>query len=353
MPGVYVPTLREKKNPLDDVVRGLQIASAVYGIKADKAKLDEYERQQKAEIAKNEDTLAGIKTPEYFAELGKTHQLSETEAPGAVKMGLRTPEGVKTIYASPREKSAPEAKTRLVQTLDDKGRPVERIVADEVGQSYPSQPKAPPQPVQVVTVDAQGRPVTQFVSPTAGLTLPKPESDLEKGMKPDQFKVATFARRLEQAESTFSDLDAKGFDRTTIGSALQSASFYPEAYKSSDIKSQAQAERNFINALLRRESGASISPGEFSSAEQQYFPRAGDTPEVLAQKKANRLQAWEGLRAEAGGAYERVPPVSSKGLVKAPKKDGEAIASPEQAKPKKVIQGGHTYILNEKTGKYE
>lgn len=52
-----------------------------------------------------------------------------------------------------------------------------------------------------------------------------------------------------------------------------------------------QAQRDFVNAVLRRESGAAISAPEFANATKQYFPQPGDSPQVIAQKKRNREQA--------------------------------------------------------------
>lgn len=65
-----------------------------------------------------------------------------------------------------------------------------------------------------------------------------------------------------------------------------------------------QAQRDFVNALLRRESGAAISQGEFENAQKQYFPQPGDGPEVLAQKRANRQTAIEGMMSGAGKGYK-------------------------------------------------
>jgi hypothetical protein len=59
-----------------------------------------------------------------------------------------------------------------------------------------------------------------------------------------------------------------------------------------------QARRDFINAVLRRESGAVISPSEFANAEKQYFPVVGNPPELIAQKRRNRELATRGLMAE-------------------------------------------------------
>lgn len=61
-----------------------------------------------------------------------------------------------------------------------------------------------------------------------------------------------------------------------------------------------QAKRDFVNATLRRESGAVISPTEFENAQKQYFPAPGDSPEVVAQKKANRELVAKGFLKSAG-----------------------------------------------------
>jgi len=61
-----------------------------------------------------------------------------------------------------------------------------------------------------------------------------------------------------------------------------------------------QAQRDFINAVLRQESGAVISDSEFINARQQYFPQPGDSPKVIEQKRANRERAIEGFKVSAG-----------------------------------------------------
>lgn len=128
----------------------------------------------------------------------------------------------------------------------------------------------------------------------------------------DQAKAAGFGKRLEQAEGIFADLEKTGYDRSSRVEDLKSR-FAPGELKGENLVSQNQAERNFINAVLRRESGAAISPSEFSSGEQQYFIRPGDTDKIKAQKRANRLQVAESLKAEAGAAYGKVPLIEGSG----------------------------------------
>ncbi len=62
----------------------------------------------------------------------------------------------------------------------------------------------------------------------------------------------------------------------------------------------AQAQRDFVNAVLRKESGAAIAQSEFDNARKQYFPQPGDSAAVVAQKKANRETAIKGLAKIVG-----------------------------------------------------
>ncbi len=49
-----------------------------------------------------------------------------------------------------------------------------------------------------------------------------------------------------------------------------------------------QAQRDFLNAVLRKESGAVISDQEFDNAKKQYFPVPGDDQKTIEQKRRNR-----------------------------------------------------------------
>ena len=61
-----------------------------------------------------------------------------------------------------------------------------------------------------------------------------------------------------------------------------------------------QSQEDWINAVLRDESGAAIGPAEFASAKTQYFPQVGDGPQVIAQKRANRKTKELGLWTKSG-----------------------------------------------------
>jgi hypothetical protein len=61
-----------------------------------------------------------------------------------------------------------------------------------------------------------------------------------------------------------------------------------------------QAKKNFITAVLRKESGAVIGPSEFATEEKKYFPQAGDSDKVIAQKQRGREIAIQAMKIQAG-----------------------------------------------------
>ena len=72
----------------------------------------------------------------------------------------------------------------------------------------------------------------------------------------------------------------------------------PYLFKSDEYKQIEQAQRDFVNAVLREESGAAIAESEFENAIKQYFPQPGDTAEVVRQKQINRQQQFEKINNE-------------------------------------------------------
>ena len=69
---------------------------------------------------------------------------------------------------------------------------------------------------------------------------------------------------------------------------------------SDDTQKYQQAKRDFINAVLRKESGAVIGKDEFDSADKQYFPQVNDSAGAIEQKAEARRRAVEGIKVGAG-----------------------------------------------------
>ena len=51
---------------------------------------------------------------------------------------------------------------------------------------------------------------------------------------------------------------------------------------------------------MRKESGAAISVDEFDKEDVKYFPQPGDDAQVVADKKASRERALQGLKFQSG-----------------------------------------------------
>jgi hypothetical protein len=126
----------------------------------------------------------------------------------------------------------------------------------------------------------------------------KPVTGKDATMNAEQSNALTFASRMQASNKVLNDLEGKysptavavktGMGGGVLGSAAN-AMLSPEGQKAD------QAQRDFVNAILRRESGAAISMGEFASAALQYFPQAGDSKEVIDQKRQSRERAIQGL----------------------------------------------------------
>lgn len=110
--------------------------------------------------------------------------------------------------------------------------------------------------------------------------------------------AAGFAVRLEQSGRVIDELGPKFTD-----AASRFAGILPRELQSTERLKVEQAERNFVNSVLRRESGAAISASEFENAEQQYFPRPGDSEAVISQKRENRITVQKSFELEAEAAF--------------------------------------------------
>lgn len=133
----------------------------------------------------------------------------------------------------------------------------------------------------------------------------------DKPLTEFQGKSAAFADRALLADQALSGLSydpaainsKAAVGRTPlIGGALEAAT---NAMLSPENQQAEQAQRDFINAVLRQESGAAIGASEFDNARKQYFPQPGDSKEVIAQKAVNRKTAITGLQRNAGTSYKK------------------------------------------------
>lgn len=145
-------------------------------------------------------------------------------------------------------------------------------------------------------IDANGKPM-----------ISKP-STADKPLNESQGNSLMYGKRMQTAHKILEDLENSG---TIRGWSLTGV-------KNEDQRKYEQAQRNFINAILRKESGAVIADSEFDNAKKQYFPAFWDSEEVIKQKAANRAQVIKSLLTNAGpkGEAAITKPVNTSKWVK-------------------------------------
>jgi hypothetical protein len=143
----------------------------------------------------------------------------------------------------------------------------------------------------------------------------------DKNMTDAQAKANLFGTRMLESNRILNSLDGKyspaavnakmsAGDLPLVGGAAGAVGnlMLTDAGQSAE-----QAQRDFVNAVLRRESGAVISPSEFANAQKQYFPQPNDPPALRQQKRRNRELAISGLQMEVPGGFKVAPTLTNPG----------------------------------------
>ncbi len=125
-----------------------------------------------------------------------------------------------------------------------------------------------------------------------------PKMKDDKPLTEGQAKDLAFGSRMRASNQIIDQLAEKGTTTNISGMDAGMGMGRVITAMSSDKQQQLnQAKRDWINANLRRESGAVIGKDEFDSADRQYFPQIGDGDETVKQKKQNRMLAEQGVLA--------------------------------------------------------
>jgi len=190
-----------------------------------------------------------------------------------------------------------------------------------------------------------------FQAPTtATLTRKNPvtgELEYISGIDPSQLNLdqsesgaTVYSGRMRQAENDLRLVEREGTD--FMQKIFSNIPFAGNYLTSPEFKSYDQARRNFVNAVLRRESGAVIADSEFENANLQYFPQPGDTQQVIDQKRRNRELAIRLIEAGAGEgtAYARQE------VLKMQQKINPLFGTPDYVAPEAPAQseGGNTEV---------
>lgn len=150
---------------------------------------------------------------------------------------------------------------------------------------------------------ARAREITQG-SRTDPSLKPSDQALLNKANE-GQLASSVFANRVGAANDVLAELEAiPDFDPTSLQTAFFEAIPGGNLALSDNEQRFAQAKRDFITAVLRKESGAAIGKDEFINEDKKFFPQVGDKPAVLKQKAIGRKRAFDNLKAQSKGVFD-------------------------------------------------
>ena len=201
--------------------------------------------------------------------------------------------------------------------------------------------RQPPAPA-LTTIMRDGKPVVVDArNPSVVIGEAPPKQQADKPLNEYQGKALMFGTRAAESHNILKDLESDvNLTRLAAGQAANNMPLVGRFVGSRVMTPEAQridqAQRNFVNAILRQESGAVISDQEFANAQKQYFPQPGDTPDVIEQKRRNRETAIRGFQRLAGPGGADV-----EAALNAP----PATVTPRQIKPPQVgeVRQGYRY----------
>lgn len=122
-------------------------------------------------------------------------------------------------------------------------------------------------------------------------------------------KASGYYDRMVAAEQTMQGLAGEGTDRIGLGEqVLMGVPFMPEGMALGAQSEQLlQAQRDWVRAKLRLESGAVIGAEEMADEIKTYFPQPGESEQVVRQKAQARQQAMEQVKTVGGRAVKNEP----------------------------------------------
>lgn len=151
-----------------------------------------------------------------------------------------------------------------------------------------------------------------------------------------QSKDTVFSTRAEGALPILDQFDELLTSRADI--AKEWVPFgYGREYQDPQFQLAQQAGNEFLQAILRKDTGAAITPSEQALYGNTYLPQPGDSAEVMRQKQQSRRRALEAIKAglPPSAIVAQELALQRSGSVAAP-----ASKSGEPAQP--VVIGGYT-----------
>jgi hypothetical protein len=209
------------------------------------------------------------------------------------QIGVKGQEAQSTAYNTGL--GANQAKNENFPTeLDQKGQEQQQSITAELGKARQMIPIATQQAGAVAGATARAGLAPDIVQAEADKAgqIAKAQADAKPVPVDDKVRqTVSFFVRAASAANNATGLEGKGL--SPVGAAL------PNALRSSMGQQYNQAIDEFALSVLRKESGAAISPSEHAQFAQTYFAQPGDSPQTIAEKQQARQRVLDGLKFEA------------------------------------------------------
>jgi hypothetical protein len=184
---------------------------------------------------------------------------------------------------------------------------------------------------------------TMRINPATGqpefLRGPQGEQLYPKPTEAEQ-RAQSFGNRAERAHTAAVALEEKGLTPSLWQKVGESLPYGLGNYlQSDDQQAYRQAVNEFGAALLRKESGAVISPTEFATTEQTYFPQPGNSKELIAKKRAAREALIKDMQEEGKQTGRQPVPSGEKPNQGALKPVGQMSREELLAEKKRILEG--------------
>ena len=238
--------------------------------------------------------------------------------PMTVSPGASVFQGGKSVFTAPATAAAPPsmvAEYTFAKTPDGggfRGSYQDFVTARAAAGRAPAAPRPEQPPVAVIDPVTGKQIYVTRDEALKGRMTPASAGDA-KALNEGQANSVAFGMRMKEANSILEDLAKQGVVKGAviegtpfIGGALGQA--LPSALGGTSAEQQQvnQAKSNFITAVLRKESGASISPSEFANEDKKYFPQINDSDAVIKQKAKARQLAIKAIEIQAGPGAKNI-----------------------------------------------
>ncbi len=156
-------------------------------------------------------------------------------------------------------------------------------------------------PIRVQYGDQGSRRIVEGAQPLSSSEAPKLTEQQSKDFN-YYTRASEALKNLGEGKALTSYASKAGASVPVVGNALAGNAY----------QKQEQAGREFLAAVLRKDSGANITKDEFENYGKTFLPQPGDSAETLKQKAMARQTALRAIKLGMGPAQQLVPEQAGK-----------------------------------------